>query len=192
MKLKEMEIYEKRKLEFKKYDSAINIKGSLNKDKNEYFFNKIKEKYEEEENKYKLDIMSERHKKFSNNYNNYNFKEFNKLLKRKKLVYELESFEKIKSMREMWLNRSKMLASFKSQFDKYRIDEEKKEKENLENKKLKKILGYQERKIYSENKVFIPEKCMRLVKEMEDRIKKTKVKKKILMSKKIIHMIQKK
>ena len=177
MKIKEMEICEKRKLEFKKYDSAINIKGSLNKDKNEYFFNKIKEKYEEEENKYKLDIMSERHKKFSNNYNNYNFKEFNKLLKRKKLVYELESFEKIKSMREMWLNRSKMLASFKSQFDKYRIDEEKKEKENLENKKLKKILGYQERKIYSENKVFIPEKSMRLVKEMENRIKKTKEKK---------------
>ena len=101
----------------------------------------MKEKYEEEENKYILDKISERHKKYSINYNNYNFKEFNKLLKRKKLVYEFESFEKTKSMREMWLNRSKMLATFKNKFDKKKkIDEEKKEKENLENKKIKKNL----------------------------------------------------
>ena len=41
MKIKEMEICEKRKLEKKKFDSTIKFKGTLNKDKNECFFNYI-------------------------------------------------------------------------------------------------------------------------------------------------------
>ena len=171
IKLNEIDVIEKRKLELKKYDSLVKKKPSLNKDKNEYLFEKMKKQYEEEDNKYKLNKLNERHKIYSNNSN---IQEFNNLLKRKKLVYELESFEKIKSMREMWLNRSKIINSFKTKFDENRIKEEKKEKEDLENKKLKKILLYKYRKIYSENKVFIPKKCMRLIKEMENRIKKPK------------------
>ncbi len=130
------------------------IRSSSSRNQNNYLYNKIKNKYEKEINNYFSKSLSERKIK--------NFAAIENLDMHKKKYDEIllnlqkEKNEITKNLKKIWKNRSQIIPEYKNPLFKLINEEVNKQKEDIQNKKMKIMNYHKEMKDYSNKRVKIP------------------------------------
>ena len=130
------------------------IKTSTSRNNNSYLYNKIKSKYEKGENKFFSKSLTERKVKIKSAIENLDIhkKKYDETL----LNLKKEKIELTKNLKRLWKNRSQIIPEYKNPLFKIINEEENKQKENIQNKKMKIMNYHKEMKDYSNKNVKVP------------------------------------
>ena len=146
------------KKRLKNYNEKYNklsylIRTSTSRNKS-YLYNKIKNKYEKESNNFFSKSLSERKIKINSAIENLDIhkKNYDEIL----LNLQKEKNEMTKNLKQFWKNRSKIIPDYKNPLFKLINEEENKQKEYIQNKKMKIMNYHKEMKNYSNKKVKMP------------------------------------
>ena len=130
------------------------IRSSSSRNQNNYLYNKIKNKDEKQLNNYFSKSLSERKIKNFAAIENLDIhkKKYDEIL----LNLQKEKIEITKNLKQIWKNRSQIIPEYKNPLFKLINEEESKQKENIQNKKMKIMNYHKEMKDYSNKRVKIP------------------------------------